>query len=106
MNCSSPRNGDDTYDLIDDAITELARRRGIWLGDDIAVIGLITSLIDQAERLLPQLVHDARANGHHWTEIAEALATSPHEAELRFDSDSPIADSRWPYRSDSEGGAK
>ncbi len=91
-----PRSGDDTYDLIDDAAA-LAERRGAWLGDDIAAIALIASLIDQAERWLPQHVHDARANGHNWDEIARALATSPAEARLRFDPQSPVADGRWPY---------
>src|SRR6266700_1550309 len=75
----------------------LAERRGAWLGDDIAAIALIASLIDQAERWLPQHVHDARANGHNWDEIARALATSPAEARLRFDPQSPVADGRWPY---------
>ena len=92
-----PHSGDDTYDLIDDAVAALAGRRGAWPGDDIAAIALIASLIDQAERWLPQLVHDARANGHGWDEIARALATSPAEARLRFDPQSPVADGRWPY---------
>ncbi|MBE1603539.1 hypothetical protein HEB94_000387 [Actinopolymorpha pittospori] len=26
-----------------------------------------------------------------------ALATSPDEARLRFDPDSPVADGRWPF---------
>jgi hypothetical protein len=30
-------------------------------------------------------------------EVATALATSPHEASLRFGPQSPIADTRWPY---------
>jgi len=92
-----PRSGDDTYDLVDDALATLADRRGAWLGDDLTTITLIASLIDQAERCLPELVTNARANGHTWAEIAHALATSPEEAQLRFDPDSPIADSRWPY---------
>jgi len=45
-----PHSGDDTYDLIDDAVAALAGRRGAWPGDDIAAIALIASLIDQAER--------------------------------------------------------
>jgi len=57
---------------------------------------LIGSLIDQAERFLPELVTNARLNGHTWDDIASALATSPAEARLRFDPESPIADSRWP----------
>jgi hypothetical protein len=61
-----PCSGDDTYDLIDDAVAALAERRGTWPGDDIAAIALIASLIDQAGRWLPQQVHHARANGHSW----------------------------------------
>jgi hypothetical protein len=33
--------------------------RGGWLGDDLAVITLITSLTDQAGRFLPDLVTSA-----------------------------------------------
>ena len=94
-----PRSGDDTFDLIDDALATLAERRGAWLGDDLAAMTLVASLIEQAERFLPQLVLDARADGHTWHEIAYALDTSPDDARLRFDPDSPIADSRWPYDS-------
>ena len=93
----APHSGDDTYDLIDDALTALAERRGVWLGDDLAVIALATSLMDQAERWLPHLVHDTRANGHSWHEIAQALATSPDQARLWFDPESPVADGRWPH---------
>ena len=39
----------------------------------------------------------ARLNGHTWHDIAHALATSPDEARLRFDPDSPVAGGRWPY---------
>jgi hypothetical protein len=92
-----PSSGDDTHDLIDDALAELARRRGTWLGDDIAAMTLIASLIDQAGRFLPELVTNARLNGHTWDEIARAIGTSPEEAQLRFDPESPVADPRWPY---------
>ena len=92
-----PHSGDDTFDLIDDALAMLAERRGAWLGDDLTAITLIASLIDQAERCLPELVHNARANGHSWHQIAQALATSPDQARFRFDPGSPIAGSRWPY---------
>ena len=92
-----PRSGGDTYDLIDDALFALAERRGAWLGDDLTAITLLASLIDQAERCLPDLVTSARLNGHTWDEIARALATSPGQARLRFDPESPIADTRWPY---------
>lgn len=84
-----PRSGEDTFDLVDDAVAALAERRGVWLGDDIAVMALVASVVEQSERWLPQLVHDARANGHGWPEIARALGTSPDEARLRFDPESP-----------------
>ena len=96
MTTPDPCTGDDTFDLIDDAVAVLAHRRSVWLGDDLATIALIASLIEQAERCLPQLVHDARVNGHGWSEIARGLGTSPDEARLRFDPESPIADARWP----------
>ena len=63
----------------------------------LSAITLTASLIDQAERFLPELVTSARLNGHTWHDIAQALATSPDEARLRFDPDSPVADGRWPY---------
>jgi hypothetical protein len=93
----APLSDDDTYDIIDDAVTALAQRRGAQLGDDMTLIHLLTSLIDQAERWLPEAVTTAHhANGHSWDDLAVLLATSPHEARLRFDPDSPIADGRWP----------
>ena len=95
-----PRSDDDSYDVLDDAITALAQRRAAWLGDDTAVIHLLASLIDQAQRWLPELVHNARSNGANWNDIADLLGTSPDEARLRFDPDSPIADERWPYDTD------
>ncbi len=96
MTASDPRSGEDTFDLIDDAVAALADRRGVFLGDDLHTIALIASFIEQAERWLPQLVPDAHANGNGWTEIARALGTNPNEARLRFDPESPIADGRWP----------
>ena len=92
-----PHSGDDTYDLIDHALHQLAEHRGAWLGDDLTAITLIASLIDQAERFLPELVTSARLNGHTWDQIAAALATSPDQAQLRYGPHSPIADTRWPY---------
>ena len=63
----------------------------------LSAITLTASLIDQAERFLPELVTSARLNGHTWHDIAQTLATSPDEARRRFDPDSPAADGRWPY---------
>jgi hypothetical protein len=52
-NNPSPRSGDDIYDLVDDALATLAERRGLWLGDDLATITLLASLIERAERFGP-----------------------------------------------------
>ena len=92
-----PGSGPDPCDLIDDALAALAERRSAWLGDNLTAITLIASLIDQAERFLPELVTSARLNGHTWDQIAQALATSPDQAQLRYGPESPIADTRWPY---------
>jgi hypothetical protein len=94
MTTPGPRSGDDTYDLIDDTLHQLAERRQAWLGDPIAAITLLASLIDQAERMIPLLAAKARDNGSIWHDIAAALATSPDQAELRYSPDSPVADSR------------
>ena len=92
-----PHSGDDTCDLTGHALGQLAGRRGAWPGDDLTAITVTASLTGQAGRFLPELVTSARLNGHTWHDIAQALATSPDEARLRFDPDSPVADSRWPY---------
>jgi|1186.fasta_scaffold430265_2 hypothetical protein len=92
-----PRTGEDSYDVLDDALTALAARRGAWLGDELTVIGLLASLIAQAERCLPEPITTARLNGASWEQIAALLGTGPHEARLRFDPDSSLADRRWPY---------
>jgi hypothetical protein len=76
-NVGGPVNGDDTYDLIDYALAELARRRGAWSGDDITAMTPIASLIDQVERFLTEMVTNARLNGHTREEIARATGTSP-----------------------------
>ena len=86
-----------TCDLTGHALRQLAERRGAWPGDDLTAITLTASLIDQAERFLPELVTSARLNGHTWHDIAQALATSPDEARRRSGPDSPVADGRWPY---------
>jgi len=97
MTIPGPRSGDDTHDLIDDALHALAQRRGAWLGDDLTAITLIASLIGQAERFLPELVTSALLNGRTWDQIAAALATSPEQAQLRYGDESPVADTRRPY---------
>ena len=92
-----PRTGDDTFDVIDDAVIALAERRGLWIGDDVTLIHLLASLVAQAERDLPLAVAETRANGASWHDLGVLLGTSAHEAQVRFDPDSPTADRRWPF---------
>ena len=47
--------------------------------------------------MLPEQATLALDNGATWHDIAQALATSPEQAELAYSPDSPVADSRWPY---------
>jgi len=96
----APRTDDDTNAVIDDAVTALAERRRLWLGNDATIIHLLASLIAQAERELPLAVATARGEGSTWNDIARLLGTSAHEAQLRFDTDSPVADRRWPLDTD------
>ena len=63
----------------------------------MTAITLTASRIDQTERMLPENVTTARDHGHTWRDIAPALATSPDEADLRYQPDSPVADGRWPH---------
>ena len=90
-----PRSGDDTYDLIDDAVAALADRRGTWLGDDIAAMALIASLIDPGRTMA------AAARARRPRQRAQLGRDRPGaghvEARLRFDPQSPVADGRWPY---------
>lgn len=49
----SSRSDEDTYEIIDQALLDLATRRAAWLGDGLTTISLLASLIDQAQRCLP-----------------------------------------------------
>ena len=91
-----PRSGSDTWDLIENALRQLASRRGGWLGDPLTAITMLASLIDQAKRMIPELVADARMNGASWAGIATALGTSPEQAELHYSPRSPVRDTREP----------
>jgi hypothetical protein len=46
VTAQDPRSGEDTVDLIDDAVAVLADCRGVWVGDDLSAIALIASLIE------------------------------------------------------------
>ena len=95
-----PHSGNDTWDLIENALRELAARRGGWLGDPLTAISMLASLIDQAGRMIPELAADARSKHASWAGIATALGTSPEQAELHYSRRSPVRDTREPHDPD------
>ncbi len=66
--------GDDTYDLIDNA---LGGRRGAWLGDDITAIILIARLISALARLIFTLVLGGGGGGHFFSRLQWQATLEP-----------------------------
>lgn len=57
----TPATSEDSLQVFDDAIDQLARLRApYWLGDSAVRLHALASLIAQAQQLLLQAVHDAR----------------------------------------------
>jgi hypothetical protein len=75
----APATGDDSLQILTDAIDQLARlRTPYWLGDSAVRLHALASLIAQAQQLLPQAVHDARDQELTWAQIGELLNTTGH----------------------------
>lgn len=81
----APRIDDHSAAVLNEAIDALARlRTPYWLGDNAVRLHALTSLIRQAEQLLPQAVADGRDQGLTWKEIGQLLNTSPTAAARRY----------------------
>jgi hypothetical protein len=81
----APVTSDDSQQVLSDAIDQLARlRTTYWLGDSAVHLHALTSLIAQAEQLLPQAVYDARDQELTWTQIGELLGTTAATAARRY----------------------
>jgi len=81
----APATGDDSLQVLTDAIDQLARlRTAYWLGDSAVGLHALASLIAQAQQLLPQAVHDARDQELTWTQIGELLGTTAATAVRRY----------------------
>jgi hypothetical protein len=81
----APATGQDSLQVLDEAIDQLARlRTPYWLGDSAVPLHALASLIAQAENLLPQTVHDARDQELTWTQIGELLNTTAATAARRY----------------------
>lgn len=81
----APLTGDDSLQVLSEAIDSLARQRtAYWLGDSAVRLHALASLIAQAEQLLPQAVHDARDQELTWTQIGELPGTTAATAARRY----------------------
>jgi hypothetical protein len=81
----APRIGDDSLQVLSQAIDDLARQRTpYWLGDSAVHLHALASLIAQAEQLLPQAVHHARDQELTWAQIGELLNISAATAARRY----------------------
>jgi len=81
----APRVDDDTAAVLNEAIEALARlRTPYWLGDSGVRLHALASLTAQAQRLLPQAIHDARDQDLTWAEIAQLLNISVASAQRRY----------------------
>ena len=81
----APVTGDDSLDILSQAIESLAQlRTAYWLGDSAVHLHALTSLIAQAQQLLPQAVHDARDQELTWAQIGELLGTTAATAARRY----------------------
>jgi hypothetical protein len=80
-----PATGDDSLTILSEAIQHLAQlRTAYWLGDSAVHLHALASFIAQAERLLPQAVHDARDQELTWAQIGELLGTTAAAAAHRY----------------------
>ena len=81
----APATGQDSLQVLDQAIDQIARlRTPYWLGDSAVRLHAIASLIAQAERILPQAAHDARDQELTWAQIGELLNTTAATAARRY----------------------
>jgi hypothetical protein len=81
----APATGDDTEQVLDDAIDTLGTLRRLpSLGDAGATLHLLTSLIAQAEHRLPRAVADARDQDYSWAQIADLLGVTRASAWQRY----------------------
>ena len=81
----APATDNDSLQVLTEAADQLARlRTPYWLGDSAVRLHALTSLIAQAQQLLPQAVHDARDQELTWTQIGELLNTTAATAARRY----------------------
>ena len=81
----APVTGDDSLDILSQANESLAQlRTAYWLGDSAVHLHALTSLIAQAQQLLPRAVHDAHDQELTWAQTGELLNTTAATAARRY----------------------
>jgi hypothetical protein len=81
----APATGEDSLQILNQAIDDLARlRTPYWPGDSAVHLHALTSLLAQAQQLLPQAVHQARDQELTWTQIGELTGTTAGTAARRY----------------------
>ena len=76
---------DDSLQVLDQAIDQLARlRTPYWLGDSAVRLHALASLIAPTPQLLPQAVADARDQELTWAQIGQLLGTTAATAARRY----------------------
>jgi hypothetical protein len=81
----TPTTSQDSLQILDEAIDQLARlRTPYWLGDSAVRLHALGSLTAQAQQLLPQAVHDARDQELTWAQIGELLGITAATAARRY----------------------
>jgi hypothetical protein len=81
----APATGEDSLQILNQAIDDLARlRTPYWLGDSAVHLHALTSLLAQAQQLLPQAVHQARDQELTWTQIGELTGTTAGTAARHY----------------------
>lgn len=81
----APTAGDDSLQILNEAIDRLAAVRTPYrLGDSAVRLHALASLTAQAEQLLPQAVHDARDQELTWAQIGELTGTTAATAARRY----------------------
>jgi len=75
----------DSAALLDQAIVDLTILRSpMGLGDCLADLHAMVSLLAQLQDWLPVTVDGARRQGYSWAEIADQLTTTPATARRRY----------------------
>jgi hypothetical protein len=81
----APVTGDDSLQVLNQAIDDLARQRtAYWLGDSAVHLHALASLIAQAQQLLPEAIRAARDQEFTWAQIGELLDTTAATAARRY----------------------